>query len=287
MQGKNYLQVRVRIHPDISEVVADFLFALGAGGILEEQDELHAYFDDSYDAATIRDSLASYIESLPNSRGANSPLSIKTDILENRDWNAEWKKSLKPLFVSDTILIKPTWVDTPEPAPPVVIDIDPEMAFGSGEHATTRMTLQLVEKNIQPQARVLDVGTGTGVLAIGALKLGAASVIGFDIDPIAAQTAYRNAEKNNVADRFESYAGDIDAVRLDPFDLILANVNRTQIIKMLPRMNALLKTSGALLISGILDSEEHLIRNACADQNLIITEMRQEQEWLAFETRKR
>ena len=287
MKSKNFLQVHVQVTRDISEAVSDFIFGLGAGGIVEEPNELVASFDESFDASTIREALETYLHSLRDLLKITFPISIKTETLENRDWSAEWKKTLKPLEISDTILIKPTWVDTPTPAPPIIIEIDPEMAFGSGEHATTRMTLQLVEKTIQPNSRVLDVGTGTGILAIGALKLGADQVYGFDIDPIAAQTAFRNAEKNGVADRFKSYAGSIDAVRLDPFDMIMANVNRTQIINMLPQMNRLLAADGVLIISGILDTEEQRICDACEHENLNIIEIRHEQEWLAFETRKR
>ncbi len=287
MKSQYFLQLRVLVTEDTSEVVADFLFGFGATGLQEEQNELHAFFEQPFEQEPIINALTTFLNSQQALHHIAFPISIQADVLENRDWTAEWKKTLKPLKVSENILIKPTWVDTPQPPPPIIIEIDPEMAFGSGEHATTRMTLQLAEKNFRPHLRVLDVGTGTGVLAIGALKLGAAMVCGFDNDPIAAHTAWRNAEKNNVTDRFTTFAGDIYALRLEPYDLILANVNRTQIINMLPQMKKLLAQDGVLVISGILDTEEQLIRDSCAEHGLSITDMRREQEWLAFETRKR
>jgi ribosomal protein L11 methyltransferase len=287
MKTKYFLQVHVQVTPENSEAVSDFLFGLGAAGLVEENNELVAFFDEPFDEQNLHASISNYLDSLQELYKSDMPISIKTNVLENRDWNAEWKKRLKPLVVSDNILIKPTWVETPIPAPPIIIEIDPEMAFGSGEHATTRMTLQLVEKNILPNSRVLDVGTGTGILAIGALKLGAAVVYGFDTDPICPPTAQRNAHKNRVGERFKTFVGAIDTVRLDPFDMIMANVNRRQIINILPQLNALLADNGVLLISGILDTEEQMICHACEKENLKVTEIRREQEWLAFETRKR
>ncbi len=286
MKTKYFLEVRVQVTPETSEAISDFLFGLGAAGIVEDNDELAAFFDEPFDEKNIRHSSSTYLHSLQELLTSNFPISIKTNVLENRDWNAEWKKRLKPLVVSDNILIKPTWVEMPSPPPSIVLEIDPQMAFGSGEHATTRLTLQLVEKNILPNCRVLDVGTGTGILAIGALKLGAAMVYGFDTDPICPPTAQRNAHKNRVGERFKTFVGAIDSVRLDPFDMIMANVNRSQIINMLPQLNALLAYDGALIISGILDCEEQIMSEACVNEKLQIIEIRREQEWLAFETRK-
>lgn len=286
MKSQDFLKICINVNDDCKEALANFVFENGALGIIEQDDELHAYFDSIQNETAIRESLDDYIRSLRWLHTSLPDINVRTEKIENRDWNAEWKNSLGPIFVSEQVLIKPTWVPTPEPAPHVVIEIDPEMAFGSGEHATTKLTLQLIEKNIRPNIKMLDIGTGTGILAIGALKMGAALVYAFDIDPVAAQTAQRNAEKNHVAKQCLVFTGTLDAVRLQQFDIITANVNRLQILKMLPQISARLAPAGIFLISGILDSEEAAIRDACRGNKLSVGAVIKEQEWLAFETRK-
>ncbi len=283
----DFIKICVDVNPDIREAVANYLFESGAAGLVEDNNELHAYFDHSFDEDLIISQIMTYLTSLRDLLDSGFDIVVSSEKVPHRDWNAEWKSSLQPIAITDNILIKPTWVDAPDPHPPIIIEIDPEMAFGSGEHSTTKLTLQLIEEHLLPESRVLDIGTGTGILAIGALKLGASQVIGFDIEAVAAHTAFRNAEKNGVSDRFQSYAGTLDAIPNGPFDMITANVNRLQIIKMLPHMYNVLADDGVCLISGILDIEEQMIINACLDHHLVVKDVRREQEWLAFETRKR
>ena len=285
MKAQDFLQIRVAVTLGIREAVSNFLFENGALGIVEGENELLGYFDNSKPEEEILYPLFTYLNSL-REIVEDFDIVVSTETIQNRDWNAEWKKSLRPLAVTEKILIKPSWVEKPSPAPPIVVEIDPEMAFGSGEHTTTQMTLQLVEKNVRSNTRLLDIGTGTGILAIAALMLGADAAFVFDIDAVAAQTAQRNAKKNGVAERFFAFAGTLDAVRDRGFDIIVANVNRSQIVPMLKRMSELLPKNGVCLISGIMKGEEQIIRDTCRPIGLTIDSLLFEQEWLAFETRK-
>ena len=250
MNALFFYQLSIAVVPEIKEAVSDFVFENGALGLQEKRDQIIAWFPSFSDEEALVNALAACLHELRDALGFDFDLQIEIEEIAQRDWNAEWKSGLKPLPVSERILIKPTRVETPENAPEVVIEIDPEMAFGSGEHATTRMTLQLVEKNVRPGLSVLDVGVGTGILAIGALKLGADLVIAFDVDPIAPLMARRNAIKNHIADHFHLFTGAIDAIGRGRFDLIAANVNRGQIVKILPRLSELLQADGRCLLSG-------------------------------------
>ncbi|MBN1481295.1 50S ribosomal protein L11 methyltransferase [candidate division KSB1 bacterium] len=287
MRPKHYLKICIQLNSDIRESVSNFLFENGARGIIEKENELEVYFDNGSGEETVLVSLHKYIRSLQAVLGRDINSSISTEMVPQRDWNAEWRRSVQPIRVTENILIKPSWIHLAEGYPPVVLEIDPEMAFGSGEHATTKLTLRLIEKNIHPHDTLLDIGTGTGVLAIAALKLGASYAYAFDIDPIASQTAQQNARKNGVADHFFVYAGTLDAIRQRYFDMVAANVNRLPIIRMLPQISALLVSDGVCLLSGLLESEEQMIRQACRKNELSVNFLLHEQEWLAFETRKK
>ncbi len=284
METRYYVQAQVSTIPDSVEPVSNFLFELGSTGVMEQENSLVAYFPAQHESE-LADKISRYVHELYDLLDVDAPINITVDTLENRDWNAEWKNRWHSLRISDTILIKPSWEPNPKNPPPVVIEIDPEMAFGSGEHSTTKLTLQLVERHISPEKTMLDVGTGTGILSIAALMLGAKQAFGFDIDPIASKTALKNATANGVGERFFTFAGTIEAIHHKTFDMIAANVNRSQILGMLPLLHQRLKPGGYRLLSGILDSEEEVIRRACALQNLQIISVQKDKEWLAFETR--
>lgn len=286
MNAPFFYQLAIRIVPDIQEAVCNFIFENGAQGLEEKEGRIIAYFPSSIDEQAVVNALAAYVHELRDMLDLDFDMEIEIAKMAQRDWNAEWKSRLQLLPVSDRILIKPTWVEMPKNPPEVVIELDPEMAFGSGEHATSRMTLQLVEKNMRPGLAVLDVGVGTGILSIGALKLGARSVIAFDVDPVAPPIARRNAVKNHVADHCHLFTGGVQTIGRARFDLIAANVNRAQIVKILPRLSELLHQGGGCLLSGILDTEEDIIRAACLNAGLHVLDVRREKEWLAFETRK-
>ncbi len=280
-----YKQVTVKVVPSISEAICNFLFELGATGLAEHKDRIVAYFSGDTSTALLKKSLNSFLHSLQELFETDFEIDIDIQDIPSRDWREEWKKDLTSIPVSEKIIIKPSWAELPVDVPPCVIELDPEMAFGSGTHATTQLMLISIETHVAPGQMVFDVGTGTGILAIAALKLGAGRVIGCDVDPVAAQTAKRNVEKNDVADRFSVYAGPINAVKAE-FDLILANVNRKVILDILFEISERTKPGGTCLLSGILNTEEMMIRDACERQNLPVLSVHYKDEWLTLETIK-
>ncbi len=285
MKPENWLEVIVAVTPETIESISNYLFEAGSVGIVEQEKSLHAYFPADSDGLLLAERLSQYLDSL---KKMGYPV-INTEItvidVANRDWNSEWKKGFKPLWISENILVKPTWCATPGDAPDIVIAIDPEMAFGTGTHATTSLCMQLMDGRTQRKT-VLDAGSGTGILAILAAKQGAKLVFAFDNDPVATTTAYKNAAQNETQQNIQFFTGTLEAISKIEFDLIIANINRIQIITMLPDFYRLLNLQGLFILSGILDSEKKLVMEALTLNNFKIVSVTQKEEWLAFECAK-
>ncbi len=215
---------------------------------------------------------------------------------EDKDWINNWKQYFKP-FTVDDILIKPTW----EPVPPdcgekLLIQIDPGTAFGTGQHETTQLCIRQLKKYVRSGDRILDVGTGSGILGITALKLGAESVRGTDLDENAIAAARENAEANGIGeDRFLLKQGDItDDVSVmewagyDCYDIVTANILADVIIRLQPRIPRHLKQGGIFIMSGIIDTKEADVVKAVEEAgSLEILEVCRQGEWVSVTAKKK
>ena len=169
-----------------------------------------------------------------------------------QNWNRRWEETIKPRAIGPFI-VKPTWADCPpRHADKILLEIDPKMSFGTGYHASTRLALGFLPDLVRGGERVLDAGAGTGILAIAAVKLGAASAVAFDIDPWAQQNAIENIYLNGVSEAVEFRAGAIDVVPETGFDLILANINRNVLLGLLPVFADKLAPGGHVVLAGLL-----------------------------------
>jgi ribosomal protein L11 methyltransferase len=203
---------------------------------------------------------------------------------EDRDWAEEWKKGLAPRRVGDRLIIAPSWTK-PEPrAGDVVITIDPQMAFGTGEHASTRGALRLLEQTHPAGMDVLDVGTGSAVLAISAALLGARAVLGVEVDPDALVNARENVERNGVIGTVileQRRADDAYLRTVGPYDLILANILSSVIIPLLTAFRARLRPPGRLIVAGILQAESDAFVTAARAKGFNLLREDREEEWWA------
>jgi len=201
----------------------------------------------------------------------------------DQDWLAEWKKGYEPIAVGQSLLICPSWRrDQARNSDRIVIEIDPGMAFGTGTHETTRGCLELLEKYWKGGS-LLDVGTGTGILAIAAVKLRPGSrVVGFDLDPEAVEVALENVAINGVADEIEIEVNKLSSYQGQEFDLILANLTADVIIPLSPEFPQVLKPQGALIVSGVLREQTDDVRAALESHNLTLIEMMPEGEWMTM-----
>ena len=204
---------------------------------------------------------------------------VEAEVLEDRDWNAQWEASLQPIEAGPFV-VAPSWTDVPpELEGRTVLRIDPKMAFGTGYHETTRLVLRLLAGVVPPAGRVLDVGTGTGVLALAALALGARSAIGVDVDPWSVANGNENAALNGHQDAFEVREGSLDVVPETGFDLVVANIIRSILEPLLPGLVARAAGRAPVVLSGLLVTErEHVIR-AMSGLGMALQSEGSENEW--------
>ncbi|MCI8511288.1 MAG: 50S ribosomal protein L11 methyltransferase [Lachnospiraceae bacterium] len=215
---------------------------------------------------------------------------------EDKDWINNWKQYFKP-FTVDDILIKPTWEELPpEHADKLLIQIDPGTAFGTGQHETTQLCIRQLKKYVKPGMAVLDVGTGSGILGITALKLGARSVFGTDLDENALTAVHENLEANGIVkEHFTVIKGNLinekeaqDKAGYACYDIAAANILADIIILLQRQIPAHLKPGGLFISSGILDKKEQAVREALeANGAFEILEATRQGEWVSFTARKR
>lgn len=206
--------------------------------------------------------------------------------INSEDWANNWKAYFKPMRIGTRLVIKPTW-ELFDPLPgDRIIEIDPGMAFGTGTHQTTRLCLEAIERIYDSsQTRslsILDVGTGSGVLAIGAALLGAGQVTGIDIDPEAILVAHQNAELNRVAD-LVTFSTTPLAALTGRFDLVVANILAEDLVRMRADLTSHLSTGGILILSGILTEREQFVVSGFQDTGLTFQSTRYDGEWCSIE----
>lgn len=197
------------------------------------------------------------------------------------DWAEAWKAYFHPEVIG-RIVIRPSW-EAYEPEPhQIVIDLDPGMAFGTGTHPSTRLCMELLQEVLSPGASVLDVGTGSGILAVAAAKLGASKVKAVDIDAVAVRVAIENRDLNGTG-MIEIAQGDLlSTTGGETFDLVLANIIASVIIEMLPDVPDVLKPGGQLIAAGIIDTRASEVAEAASNAGLRIIEQRTSGEWVAY-----
>jgi ribosomal protein L11 methyltransferase len=183
------------------------------------------------------------------------------------DWSEGWKAGFGASVISKRLLVRPSWVAHPRAPGQIEVVIDPGQAFGTGTHPSTRLALEWIDQlagELPAGARLLDVGTGSGVLALAAVLLAPVRAIAFDLDPVAAREARDNAVRNDRAVRVSIFAGSLDAVAGPPFDLVVANLLRSEALPLLPGLAACTRAGGRAVFSGLLDAETEAFSQAAA-----------------------
>ena len=209
---------------------------------------------------------------------------LRTTIVDEADWAEAWKAHFPVMRLGRRLVIKPSWRRHHKADDEVVIDLDPGMAFGTGLHPTTRLCLEALEARADrgPLGRALDVGCGSGILSIAAVKLGATRAVGVDIDPIAIEATIANARHNRVGKRVRARAGTIPSDE-GPFDLVLANLIAGLLVEHAANLADELVPGGTLIASGIFIDREPEVRRAFDAAGLDIVGRRDETDWVALE----
>ena len=203
--------------------------------------------------------------------------------LDEEDWAESWKAFFWPEKVSARIVVKPTWRDYHPTGDELVLEIDPGMAFGTGTHPTTSLSMQLLEKHLRPDDRLLDVGTGSGILLVAASLLGAAEVHGIDNDPVAVNVAQQNLVLNAMpADRCRAWAGDLVGGVTAHYDVVVANILAPVILGLLPDIRGVLAPEGRFICSGILESQQDEVVAKAQTLGFKLIEAVAREEWVAL-----
>lgn len=215
-------------------------------------------------------------------------LAVELANVREEDWANNWKQYFKPLTVGERLVIKPSWEEYDPTDGRTVLEIDPASSFGTGQHNTTQLCLELIEKNLRGGDKVLDLGCGSGILSIAAVLLGADKVTAVDISQNSVETAKENASKNNIpAESYRAYCGDIigDNALVEKigggFDIIAANIVADVLIAMSPIFEKFLKKGGTLILSGIITERADEVIEAVKSKGYALVEIREKDGWAA------
>jgi ribosomal protein L11 methyltransferase len=277
----DWIRLTLDVPGDLSDLVSGLLFEAGTTGIevVDAEDRTHvrmtAYFRDG----KARDLASGALHRL---RGEGAPLGPETTgTVPDERWGERWRDFFQPVRVTDRILVGPPWAEMIPSPGGFAIRIEPKMAFGTGRHESTRLALRELERVVGAEDRVLDLGTGSAILAIAAAGLGA-RVLAVDIDPVALENARENLDLNGVTDRVEIRCGSLDQVGETGFAAIAANIQTSVLIPMLGGLRERLRPGGRLVLSGILEREEAEVRAALERAGWGPPEIRGEGEWIAI-----
>jgi ribosomal protein L11 methyltransferase len=299
-----WLELAVEADVEAVEVVSEILGRVAAGGTSVEpafeliDEGLGARIDSSRPAivrgyvparnrAAADRAVAEVAEALGHLQafGLRPIGELRTRIVQEADWADAWKAYFPVMRIGRRLVIRPTWRRHRRGAGDVVLALDPGMAFGTGLHPTTRLCLAGVEAladgGVLEGARVLDVGCGSGILAIAALKLGAATTLGVDTDPIAIEATAANAERNGLARRTQTRNGSLPTGE-PAFDVVLANLIAGLLVALAPELRDELRPGGSLLASGIFVDREGAVREAFEAADLVVKDRTAEGDWVAL-----
>jgi ribosomal protein L11 methyltransferase len=282
-----WAEITVEIPAESSEAVTALLLGTGCPGVAEAGNEsrlLTGYLPVSDDLQPVLDALQSRLQRLPDF-GLPAPVSITLRYVDDADWANEWKKHFQPLEIGRRLVVKPSWATYNGDPGRVIVELDPGMAFGTGNHPTTRLCLLALEDCVEPGCVVADIGTGSGILALAAARLGASIVHATDIDSLPRRIARENVERSglqNVICVHDMEA--FDAAARD-CDLVVANIIADTIIELAPAVSHRLKPGGVFISSGIVEEKLPDVLAALERSGFHIMEIREEEIWRAVVAR--
>ncbi len=304
------------------EAISNFLHEAGAGGVSIEESgslnkkrdtpygelfdqplndipegraEIKGYFSEDVDIEAVLEEVQNRTVELATFDIDTGSPTFSSRLVDEEEWATAWKAYYKPLKVSDKLTIKPLWEEYEAAEGEHVIELDPGMAFGTGTHPTTALCLRALESIVKGGEDVIDVGTGSGILSIGAIKLGAKRVLALDLDPVAVRSAKENVVLNGLADEITVKESDLLSVLTPgadgqsgeigvelPVQIVVANILAEVILMFTNDVYAALRPGGLYLASGIYKDKEQAVRDGLTAAGLTIRDVHREEEWLAF-----
>jgi len=275
----SWIELKLDFPQDRLEDVSAYLFALGCEGINVTDTAIVIYFSTHRWTGEIQKAMVEYLRHV---HPGFSRRRIQVSALTDRDWMSDWKKGFRPIRIGERVIVKPPWEDYRLRTGEQILIINPKMAFGTGHHESTRLMIIELEKAMKPGMQVLDIGTGSGILAILADKLQAESVLAIDNDMEAIHNSQENAGLNESSGRLIFALGDPSQLPGDKYDLILANINRNVLMQYADTFMQHLKSGGRIILSGLLLTDEFAVLQAYQNAGCRLLRKSAMKEWLAL-----
>ncbi len=283
MNSEGWIDVQIRTAVDAAELLGMLADPMIQGG-WEEQGVVHLYWPKPQWSLETLSRMSTTLQRLDP--GASPERDIRVEELPDQDWNRQWALSVRPIRIGRRIVIRPSWEPMALQAEDIEIVLDPKQAFGTGHHATTQLLLEWLEDLIHGGEFVLDVGAGSGILAMVALRLGAASALGVECDPVAVDCARDYATENRFGDHLEFRCGTLEILdrqgALRP-DLVLANLDCQTLLLLCDELAQYVSHGARLLLSGILLEQEQEIVEAFSKIGAMLSQRRELDGWVALE----
>lgn len=318
-----WLEITIYTTEEATEAISDFLHQMGAGGVSIEESgslerprdtslgqwyeyplndipegeaEIRAYFSQgSIEIEQAMEDIRNFVTSLPEFGLDPGKALLSWKEVDEEDWANNWKQYYKPVRISDKLTVKPGWETYEAAEDEIVIELDPGMAFGTGTHPTTSLCLRTLEQYVQPGDHVIDVGTGSGILAIAAAKLGAEKVLALDLDPVAVSSTRDNVALNHlhqVTVLESDLLGILDQV--DPGELgvqlpvrvVVSNILAEIIVTFAQDVHQVLEQDGIFIASGIITAKEQMVVQKLTETGFVIEDRETEGDWVVLVARK-
>ncbi len=285
-----WVRFTVTVPTGLTDTIAAFLGTVSGTGVEisadpDDADRIITYLPVDQSLGHKKAEISQFLQQL----GSSAPLTCREDHIAQADWNQEWKKHFTPQKVTDRLVIKPSWADYQAGQQELVIEMDPGMAFGTGHHASTRLLLRFLEqicRQSPPVHTALDIGTGTGILAMAAALLGCSRIVAVDNDPEAVAAARKNVAANQL-DKKVTVSGDDFRTIADRFDLVLANIIFSPLVALAPAISDKVTDGGLLALSGILAGQQAAdIKTIYQRHGLAFVNKERQGEWAALLFRK-
>jgi ribosomal protein L11 methyltransferase len=270
----DFIELKVDVLPDFADIVVAELAEAGFDSFVETPQGVNAYAPaDVFDESQVQEIVQKY--------AALSPITYTFSIMPRRNWNEEWEKNYQPIYIGNQCVVRASFHQLLQQFPYEIV-INPKMSFGTGHHETTALMLEMQLGVDHAGKRVLDAGCGTGILAIMACKRGAAHVDAYDIDIWAVENARENCQLNGCP-AIGIQQGTIEEVQLtEPYEVILANINRNVLLREIPLYAGKLASDGQLLLSGFYEQDIAELNRVAAESNLSLTAQHIKQHWAAL-----
>jgi ribosomal protein L11 methyltransferase len=277
----SWLQLSLRTDPLALDAVSNFLIERGSPGVVINKNQVQAYFACPEDSATIRRDVQRFLRGIRGMYPEIGEDQLRWRVLKDRNWNYSWRRFFSPQKVGQAFLVAPPWAKLPPLGRRHLIVIEPGMAFGTGTHATTRGCMEFIERVARALGRkpftALDVGTGSGILAIALARLGACKVWALDNDPVALKVARENIACNGVEKNVFCSAGPLN--RLRTFPVVVANLTAETIMILAELLSKRVAPSGYLILSGVLRPKSEQLVRYFRSNGFRLIKLKEEKEW--------